>query len=140
MAKIVALEAERSKATNEARSPPALVRRAAKSECPSGRSVTASPSIKALGDGKPRTASQSWKPVGESARRTAPYLDALALLSGEDSEAVVLHLMKPAWPGGREGDEGWPTRLDETGRRSAPKTLGSMPRHASVMWDGRWRS
>ena len=33
----------------------------------------------------------------------------------------VLHLMKPARPGGRGGDEGGPTGHDETGRGVAPK-------------------
>jgi hypothetical protein len=41
----------------------------------------------------------------------------------------VLHLMKPARPGGG-GDEGGPTGQDETGRRVAP---GDTPRHASEL-------
>jgi hypothetical protein len=49
---------------------------------------------------------------------------------GESSESVVFHLMQPARPDGRIGDEGWPAGLDETCRRRASGTRG-MPRHAS---------
>jgi hypothetical protein len=42
----------------------------------------------------------------------------------------VLHLMKPAKPGGRGGDEGGPTGQDETGRRVAP---GDTPQHGSEL-------
>ena len=60
------------------------------------------------------------KPVGEIRASAAPHFDALALLSGGDAVAVVFHLMQPARPGGRGGDDGWLTGLDETGRRGAP--------------------
>ena len=39
----------------------------------------------------------------------------------------MLHLVQPARPGGRGGDEGRATRFDETGRRVAP---GDTPQHA----------
>jgi hypothetical protein len=41
----------------------------------------------------------------------------------------VLHLMQPARPGGRGGDEGRPTRQDETGRGSRRETRHSMRRN-----------
>jgi hypothetical protein len=61
-------------------------------------------------------------PLVEQGAAAAPYRDVLALLSGEDPESVMLHLMQPARPGGRIGDESWLTGLDETGRQVAPKT------------------
>src|ERR1700733_11227963 len=74
-----------------------------------------------------------WKPVVEQGAAAAPHLDALALLAGEDPEAVVFHLMQPAWPGGRDADEGRLTGLEETGRRGAPQTRRmGMPQHASM--------
>ena len=60
----------RSKATKEARAPPDLVRRAAKSECPPGRNATASPSIRALSAGKARTASAMFENL---AVKSVPY-------------------------------------------------------------------
>jgi hypothetical protein len=55
-------------------------------------------------------------------------LDAVALLQGEDAEAVVLDLVQPAGPGGRAIDQyqlAWPEEADwripsPTGRRGAP--------------------
>ena len=72
------------------------------------------------------------KPAGEICPVSAPHIDALALLSGERSEAVVLDLMQPARPGRRIGDKSRPTGHDETSRRWASKTRGIMPRHVSV--------
>src|SRR5580704_15841687 len=76
----------------------------------------------------------SWKPVVEQGAAATPHLDALAMLSGEDPEAVMLHLMQPAGPGGRGGDEGRPTRFDETGRQRKVARTGhrQMPRHDHV--------
>ena len=70
-----------------------------------------------------------WKPVVEQGAASAPYVNALALLSGEDPEAVMLHLVQPAWPGGRGGDEGRAAGEDEIGRRVAP---GDTPQHACM--------
>ena len=71
------------------------------------------------------------KPAGEISPEATPHLDALALLSGESSKAVVFHLVPPARPGGRIGDEGRPTGLDETGRRqggaNGPERCHGMP-------------
>ena len=73
------------------------------------------------------------EPVVEHGAAAAPYLDAFALLSGEDPEAVMLDLMQPARPGGRIGDESWLTGLDEPGRQVAPKTRRrGTPQRASV--------
>jgi hypothetical protein len=49
--------------------------------------------------------------------------------NGEDPEAVMLHLVQPAWPGGRGGDEGRAAGEDEIGRRVAP---GDTPQHACM--------
>ena len=46
-----------------------------------------------------------WKPAVEHGAEATPHLDALALLSGKDPEAVMLDLMQPAGPGGQIGDE-----------------------------------
>jgi hypothetical protein len=51
------LRFKRSNATRQARAEPAFVRKAAKSECPSARTTTASPSIRALLAAKLHTAS-----------------------------------------------------------------------------------
>ena len=72
--------------------------------------------------------------------KSAPYrlhkLDALALLAGEDPVSVVLDLVQPARPGGRMGDEGRLTRLDEAGRRGAPGTRRrDTPQHARDVGD-----
>ena len=81
-----------------------------------------------------------WKPVVEQGAAATPHLDALALLSGEDPEAVMLHFMQPARPG-RAGGEDRLTRLDEAGRRGAPRTpRRDTPQHAPVCKRRRRRS
>jgi hypothetical protein len=74
------------------------------------------------------------KPGVEQGAAATPQLDALAMLSGEDPEAVVFHLMQPAQAGGRGGDEGRPTGFDETGRQRKVARTGhrQMPRHDHV--------
>ena len=69
------------------------------------------------------------KPVVEVRAPAGPHLDALALLPGEDSVAVVFHLVQPARARGRDADENRLTELDEAGRRFAP---GGTPQHAPV--------
>jgi hypothetical protein len=54
----------------------------------------------------------------------APDLDALALLPGEDAEAVVCHLMHPSWSCGRVGDQRRLARADEPRRRAPPPGRG----------------
>jgi hypothetical protein len=54
------LRFKRSNATRQARAEPAFVRKAAKSECPSGRTATASPSIRALSTAKLQIASATF--------------------------------------------------------------------------------
>ena len=122
---------KRSNATRHARAEPAFVRRAAKSECPSERSMTASPSIRALSAVKLQTASAT--SVGEIRTVAAPKGHSASLLAGEDPVAVVLDLVQPARAGGRPIDEERLTREDETSRRGAPGTLGrDTPQHALV--------
>ena len=79
------------------------------------------------------------KPVVEQGAAATPDVDALALLSSEDPEAVVFHLMQPARPEGRAGDEGRPTGLDKSGGRVAPGTGRITPQHCSVCRGGRKR-
>ena len=107
LTEIAALEAEKVNATNEASSPPALVRSATKSECPSWRKTTASPSIRAFSprQGAHRLGDRA-QLVGEVGSVTGPQRDAIGLLACEQPVAVVFHLMQPAWPGGRLGDKG----------------------------------
>jgi hypothetical protein len=50
------------------------------------------------------------KPAGEICAVTGPQRDVLALLSSENSETVVLHLMQPALPGGAD----WPLGLADS--------------------------
>ena len=50
----------------------------------------------------------------------------------------MFHLVQPARPGGRMGDEGRPARLDEAGRRGAPGAgRRDAPHHAPQCGDGR---
>jgi hypothetical protein len=57
LTEISPLRVRRSNATKQARAEPTFVRKAAKSECPSARTATASPSIRALSAAKLQTAS-----------------------------------------------------------------------------------
>ncbi len=74
---------------------------------------------------------RSRQPVGEVGSISGPEGDALTLLAGEDPIAVVLHLVQPARTGGRMADEG--RGAMKTGRRVAPKTRETMPRHVPCM-------
>jgi hypothetical protein len=71
------------------------------------------------------------QPIGEVGSIPGPQGDAVGVLAGERSVAVMLDLVQPSLPGGRMGDEGRLTRLDEADRRDAPGMRGA-PRHPFV--------
>jgi hypothetical protein len=74
-----------------------------------------------LGDGR--------ESIGEVRPASAPDLHPLALLAGEDSEAVMLDLVQPAGSGGRAIGERRFARADEADRRmSSPTGRGAAPR------------
>jgi hypothetical protein len=82
-----------------------LVRRAAKSEWPVREEHHRLAVEQGVVDGQgAHRLRDPGEPVVEHGAAAAPYLDAFALLSGEDPEAVMLDLMQPARPGGRIGD------------------------------------
>jgi len=115
------LRLKRSNATRQARAEPAFVREAAKSECPSGRTATVSPSIRALSAAKLQTALRDLRqPVGEVRAVTAPKGGSAAFLAGDDAVSVVLDLAQPLRAGGGPVDEERLTRENETRRRGAP--------------------
>jgi hypothetical protein len=70
---------------------------------PSSLSTTAPPSISALPTLRPRTAGDGREPIDEVCAASALDHDALALFTGEDAEAVMLHLVQPAGPPRTDG-------------------------------------